>query len=131
MARLGSCLPKAILYLLASFGIYSVLYLVAIILQTKHPDMSHEATITNLFISASIVLFVCIGLYGGWHRNALRKKFGLQGGAATDCLRHAFCHGCALCQEYRTISINVNGGKWTGPAIGGPISMVPPSGQYM
>ena len=47
---------------------------------------------------------ISTAIFGGIYRNKLRVKYKLRGTLFNDCLVHALCEPCALCQEYRELS---------------------------
>ena len=71
----------------------------------------------NRAIGGTLALMLCLLLYGGARRVAMRKKFGLPGDTLNDICTWIFCAWAALCQETRTLRQNgVTGGTWGGEA---------------
>ncbi|XP_011084083.1 protein PLANT CADMIUM RESISTANCE 7 [Sesamum indicum] len=57
---------------------------------------------------ALVILGVCAVICGMWTytcrtRTIIRTKFNIRGSPCNDCLTHACCLPCALCQEYREL----------------------------
>ncbi|KAL3840743.1 hypothetical protein ACJIZ3_025334 [Penstemon smallii] len=45
----------------------------------------------------------CMWMYTCYNRTTIRSKFNIKGSPSLDCVTHAFCLPCALCQEYREL----------------------------
>jgi Cys-rich protein (TIGR01571 family) len=43
------------------------------------------------------------------NRDALRRRYNLEGGSCSDCLHAVFCTTCVVCQNYREMSLH---GEW-------------------
>ncbi|XP_050217788.1 protein PLANT CADMIUM RESISTANCE 11 [Mercurialis annua] len=103
-AGFGSCfLQAAVYYILA----LSVLFnFIAFIVTKRH-----------CFLYLAVAFTISIGLYLGFFRTQMRKKFNIRGSDSSldDCIYHLFCPCCALCQESRTLEMNnVQDGTWHG-----------------
>ncbi|KAK9156526.1 hypothetical protein Scep_003100 [Stephania cephalantha] len=64
-----------------------------------------------------------VGGYAYRYRRALRSKYNLPEEPCGDFTTHAFCHLCAICQEYREIQKNRSGAlphASTGPRLKAP-----------
>lgn len=65
---------------------------------------SHAACLEATIIHGLLLyLFIAPSIYTCLNRSKLRRRFKLKGNNFTDCLTHAFCCFCALCQEYREL----------------------------
>ena len=42
---------------------------------------------------------ICLGLYAGKHRSAIRTKYNIHGSQLGDCIIHSLISPCAICQE--------------------------------
>ncbi|KAL3627622.1 hypothetical protein CASFOL_028985 [Castilleja foliolosa] len=103
-AGLGSCFLQGSVHLiLAAIALASM---VAFIITKRH-----------YFLYLAISFALSVGIYHGYHRMKIRKKFNIKGGESSfdDCLYHLICPCCTLCQESRTLEMNnVQDGIWHG-----------------
>ena len=47
---------------------------------------------------------LCLGIYAGHHRSAIRNKYNISGSRCGDMMVHALVSPCALCQEAEEIN---------------------------
>ncbi|CAD7702108.1 unnamed protein product [Ostreobium quekettii] len=89
------------------------------------PEFSDDAkTIIILYFVMVAVCWIIMTISGIYNRMQMRKKFGITAsGMCCECAPDVedsclwiFCHGCATCQEARTLITNrVENGEWQGP----------------
>ncbi|KAJ8761608.1 hypothetical protein K2173_004384 [Erythroxylum novogranatense] len=103
-AGLGPCFLQGIVYYF--IALVSLLSFIAFAVSKR-----------DCFLYLSICFTISIGIYLGFFRNQMRKKFNIRGndGIVDDCIYHLFCPCCSLCQESRTLEMNnVQDGIWHG-----------------
>ncbi|KAK4421278.1 protein PLANT CADMIUM RESISTANCE 8 [Sesamum alatum] len=74
-------------------------------------------TRTCCFLCLATASTVSAGIYAGYYRTQIRRKFKIQSGESflDDCVFHLICPCCTLCQESRTLKMNnVQDGIWEG-----------------
>ncbi|CAI5509524.1 unnamed protein product, partial [Closterium sp. Naga37s-1] len=86
MAGFGNCAPQALFHCALTWGACSCSQLIAL------------CSTLDFFSSLGILLY-CLGTsYPARFRTQTRRRFNIQGDEATDCIYHACCSCCALCQ---------------------------------
>ncbi|CAK9176774.1 unnamed protein product [Ilex paraguariensis] len=103
-AGFGSCLLQGTVYCI--LAVAALLNILAFLVTRKH-----------CFLYFGIAFTVSVGIYLGFYRSQIRKKFNIQGSDSflDDCLYHLICPCCTLCQESRTLEMNnVQDGTWHG-----------------
>ncbi|GFP83960.1 protein plant cadmium resistance 8 [Phtheirospermum japonicum] len=103
-AGLGSCFLQGSVHLI--LAVIALSNLVAFIITRRY-----------YFLYLAISFALSVGIYQGYHRMRIRKKFNIKGGESSfdDCVFHLICPCCTLCQESRTLEMNnVQDGIWHG-----------------
>lgn len=103
-AGLGSCYLQGLIYLI--LAITALFNWVAFI-----------TTSSRCFLYLAIFFTLLVGMYLGYHRAQIRKRFHIKGDDSSfdDCVYHLVCPCCTLCQESRTLEMNnVQDGIWHG-----------------
>ncbi|KAK6124018.1 hypothetical protein DH2020_042234 [Rehmannia glutinosa] len=103
-AGLGSCFLQGSIHLI--LAIVALSNLLAFIITRR-----------CYFLYLAISFTLSVGIYLGYHRMRIRKKFNIKGGDSSfdDCVYHLICPCCTLCQESRTLEMNnVQDGAWHG-----------------
>ncbi|XP_051125774.1 uncharacterized protein LOC127247794 [Andrographis paniculata] len=130
-AGLGSCLLQG--WFLLILAVIAMSNLLAFMITRRH-----------CFLYLSISFIVSIGMYLGYHRVQIRKKFNIKDGDSSldDCIYPLICPCCTLSQESRTLEMNnVQDGVWHGrgdticignlsedaPTAPRPVQLSPPS----
>ncbi|KAE9613502.1 hypothetical protein Lal_00015951 [Lupinus albus] len=79
--------------------------------------VAFAVTRRRCFLYLAIAFIVSLGIYLGFFRTRIRKKFNIKGSDSCldDCLYHFACPCCTLSQESRTLEMNnVQDGTWHG-----------------
>ncbi|KAG6778609.1 uncharacterized protein [Populus alba] len=100
----GSCFLQGVVYYALAFS--ALLSFVAFIVTKR---------LYFLYFSVAITFF--IGMYLGFFRTQMKKKFNIRGSDSSldDCVYHLICSCCSLSQESRTLEMNnVQDGIWHG-----------------
>uniref|UniRef100_A0A2C9U4E2 Uncharacterized protein n=1 Tax=Manihot esculenta TaxID=3983 RepID=A0A2C9U4E2_MANES len=100
----GSCFLQGTVYCILALS--SLLNFIAFIITKR-----------RCFLYLAVAFTISIGMYLGFFRTQMRKKFNIRGSdnSLDDCIYHIFCSCCALCQETRTLEMNnVQDGIWHG-----------------
>uniref|UniRef100_A0A6M2F775 Uncharacterized protein n=1 Tax=Populus davidiana TaxID=266767 RepID=A0A6M2F775_9ROSI len=100
----GSCFLQGVVYYALAFS--ALLSFVAFIVTKR---------LYFLYFSVAITFF--IGIYLGFFRTQMKKKFNIRGSDSSldDCVYHLICSCCSLSQESRTLEMNnVQDGIWHG-----------------
>lgn len=103
-AGFGSCfLQGTVYYILALSALLNVIVFIV----TKQ----------RCFLYLAVAFSISIGMYLGFFRTQMRKKFNIRGGDSSldNFIYHLVCTCCALSQESRTLEMNnVQDGIWHG-----------------
>ncbi|XP_061983176.1 uncharacterized protein LOC133702870 [Populus nigra] len=103
-AGFGSCFLQGIAYYILGLG--ALLNFIAFIVTKR-----------RCFLYLSVVFTFSLGIYLGFFRTQMRKKFNIRGSDSSldDCIYHLICPCCTLSQESRTLEMNnVQDGTWHG-----------------
>ncbi|XP_058735510.1 uncharacterized protein LOC131607533 [Vicia villosa] len=103
-AGFGSCYIQAAIYMILAIGAF-VNFIAYVV--TRH----------HCFLYISLSLIISVGVYLGFFRTLIRKKFNIKGSESSldDCAYHFACPCCTLSQESRTLEMNnVQDGTWHG-----------------
>ncbi|KAJ6893360.1 cell number regulator 7-like [Populus alba x Populus x berolinensis] len=103
-AGFGSCFLQGIAYYILGLG--ALLNFIAFIVMKR-----------RCFLYLSVVFTFSLGIYLGFFRTQMRKKFNIRGSDSSldDCIYHLICPCCTLSQESRTLEMNnVQDGTWHG-----------------
>ncbi|KAI3466621.1 hypothetical protein Pfo_023284 [Paulownia fortunei] len=103
----------------AGFGssfLQGSIYLILVIVAMSNL-LAYIITARRCLLYLAIAFTVSAGIYVGYYRTQIRKKFKIQGSESSfdDCVYHLICPCCTLCQESRTLEMNnVQDGIWHG-----------------
>ncbi|KAJ6397031.1 hypothetical protein OIU77_021965 [Salix suchowensis] len=100
----GSCFLQGVVYYALAFS--ALLSFIVFIVTKRH-----------YFLYFSIAFTFFIGMYLGFFRRQMKKKFNIRGSDSSldDCVYHLICSCCSLSQESRTLEMNnVRDGIWHG-----------------
>ncbi|KAJ9168956.1 hypothetical protein P3X46_020429 [Hevea brasiliensis] len=103
-AGFGSCFLRGTVYYILALS--ALLNFIAFIITKR-----------RCFLYLAVAFTISIGMYLGFFRTQMRKKFNIRGSYSSldDCIYHIFCSCCALSQESRTLEMNnVQYGTWHG-----------------
>ncbi|GER27201.1 PLAC8 family protein [Striga asiatica] len=103
-AGLGSCFLQGFIHLI--LAIIALCNLLAFVITRR-----------CYFLYLALTFVLSVGIYLGYHRMQMRKKFNIKGDDSSidDCIYHLICPCCTLCQESRTLEMNnVQDGTWHG-----------------
>ncbi|KAJ9136260.1 hypothetical protein P3X46_033352 [Hevea brasiliensis] len=103
-AGFGYCFLQETVYCILALS--ALLNFIAFIITKRH-----------CFLYLAVAFTISIGMYLGFFRTQMRKKFNIRGSDSSldDSVYHIFCSCCALCQESRTLEMNnVQNGTWHG-----------------
>ncbi|KAF9672250.1 hypothetical protein SADUNF_Sadunf11G0021500 [Salix dunnii] len=103
-AGFGSCFLQGTAYY--SLGLSALLNFIA-----------YTVTMRHCFLYLSVAFTFLLGIYLGFFRAQMRKKFNIRGSDSSldDCIYHLICPCCTLSQESRTLEMNnVQDGTWHG-----------------
>ncbi|XP_011086146.1 protein PLANT CADMIUM RESISTANCE 4 [Sesamum indicum] len=103
----------------AGFGssfLQGSIYLILVVIAMSNL-LAFMITRSCCFLCLAIASTASGGIYVGYYRTQIRKKFKIQSGESflDDCVFHLICPCCTLCQESRTLEMNnVQDGIWQG-----------------